>query len=78
MWFFNFFQVVDKYLVAASEDGNLYKYDIQTGKLESTFNYHTKTVTGFTVIDNNTFLSISLDGVLQKFQLDVMIAEIIV
>lgn len=58
--------------MAASEDGNIYKYNIDTGQLVGTFTHHSKTVTAFITTDMNNILSVSLDGSLRKFQLEVI------
>ncbi|KAG4075595.1 hypothetical protein HA402_003420 [Bradysia odoriphaga] len=59
-------QVIDGFLIAASEDSNLYMHDLVTGKLLATFTEHAKTVTNFIVTETNHIYSVSLDGCLKK------------
>lgn len=65
--------VQDSYLVAAGEDGNVFRFSLVTGKLEKIFSHHKKTVTGIHV-ENDEVFSISLDGTMKKFGLEVRIS----
>ncbi|XP_037025757.1 FK506-binding protein 5 [Bradysia coprophila] len=62
-------QVIDGFLIAASEDSNLYMHDLVTGKLLGTFTEHAKTVTNFIVTETNHIYSVSLDGCLKKLSI---------
>ncbi|XP_063705009.1 serine/arginine repetitive matrix protein 2 isoform X2 [Culicoides brevitarsis] len=63
-------KVVGRYLIAASEDGAIYRYLWRTGKLEKVFREHTKVATHFTVDENQFVYSVSLDGYMKKFALE--------
>uniref|UniRef100_A0A336MKL3 CSON013593 protein n=1 Tax=Culicoides sonorensis TaxID=179676 RepID=A0A336MKL3_CULSO len=63
-------KVVGRYLIAASEDGAIYRYLWRTGKLEKVFREHTKVATHFTVDENYFVYSVSLDGYMKKFSLE--------
>lgn len=63
--------VIGRYLLAASEDGNVYKYQWRTGELVATFAQHSKTVTSLVQATPSTILSTSLDGFVRQFQLKV-------
>lgn len=55
-------KAVDPLLIAAAEDGNIYKFDLISGILLDTIEGHTQSVTGFVITAHNSVLSISLDG----------------
>lgn len=65
--------VIGRYLLAASEDGNVYKYVWRTGEMVATFAQHSQTVTSLVQTAPATILSISLDGFVRQFQLKVSI-----
>ncbi|KAJ6632616.1 Zinc finger protein, partial [Pseudolycoriella hygida] len=70
-------QVFEGFLIAASEDTNLYMHDLQTGKLLGTFSEHTKTVTNFVITESHDLYSVSLDGYLKKLSLKKFDSELL-
>ena len=63
-------QVIGKYLIAASENGSIYRYHWQSGTMQKEFKYHVKSITGL-VVHNDSVYSSSLDGCLHKFDVEV-------
>lgn len=55
-------QVVDQSLIAAGEDGRIYKFDLLSGQLLETIKGHSQMITGFVFPAPSVLLSISLDG----------------
>ncbi|XP_055908300.1 PHD finger protein rhinoceros [Eupeodes corollae] len=63
--------VVGEAIVAASEDGNIYKFNIRTRELESKFSKHTEAITQiYTCPRENFVYTTSLDGYLKKTSIE--------
>ncbi|XP_055853517.1 uncharacterized protein LOC129917157 [Episyrphus balteatus] len=63
--------VIGEAIVAASEDGNIYKFNIRTRVLESKFSKHTEAITQiFTCPKENFVYTTSLDGFLKKTSIE--------
>lgn len=59
--------------MAASEDSNIYRYSLKNGTLDKIFKLHKGLVTAFIMDDNENVFSISVDGFMHKFNVDVCI-----
>lgn len=61
----DFSKAVDQKLFASDEDGNIYQFDLNSGRLLDTKNVHSQTISGFVFTTPNSVLTISLDGYLR-------------
>ncbi|CAD7092586.1 unnamed protein product [Hermetia illucens] len=57
---------VEGYILCASEDGNIYKFDSSTREIISTFSKHTESITEMFVDGEGCIYSTSLDGYMKK------------
>lgn len=62
-------------MIAASENGEIYRYLWRTGQLEKVFNEHSEVVTDFLLDGDDNIFSVSLDGFMKKFELEVRIFD---
>jgi outer membrane protein assembly factor BamB len=62
-----------KFIVAASEDGKVYKFHIRDGKLACVFSKHTEICNSFLYDDGGSVYTVSSDGFLHKIKFKVRI-----
>ncbi|XP_055377772.1 putative uncharacterized protein DDB_G0282133 isoform X2 [Condylostylus longicornis] len=63
-------KVFEKFVIASSQDGNIYKYCWKTKELLGKFSKHTESVTQIHIDKNNCVYSISLDGFMRKTSIE--------
>lgn len=66
-----------KFVVAASEDGKVFKYHLSDGKLAAVFSKHTEICNSFLYDDKGSIYTVSSDGYLHKIKFKVRKSSII-